>query len=579
MGFTTNVNYSVATGANSNNGQIILFETRDPTASDTAYPVGKQWFNTVLNNFWILESFSTSSGYPQAVWEQFGTSMESITQYAVLVGGASSTIASITPDASTTKVLVSGGLSANPSWQSIGSGALSIGTFGSTPNSGGASISGSTLTLQPADGTNPGGISTTSQTIAGAKTFTSDTTVTTSTSATTRTLTISNTDNTSGTSNAKVGILNGGASSGDPFLALGVSGSFGYGFGIDTSDSANLKITNSYNGPSSGTTFMQITTAGVPSFPAAPLGVTSGGTGLATTTANAILYSTSTNVIGQTTPVIDGVMISNHAAGVPSFLANGTAGYVLTAQSGAPPAWSAGSVAGLTVNIFTFAASDTYTPTSGMKYCKIEGVAPGGGGGGASTGAGIAITLSVGGGGGSGESGFVWASAATIGASQAITIGAVGSGGGAASSGTGGGQTVVGSLLTLNGGAGGTGGADTGAGGNLASAGGAGGTGGSGGTRIAGSPGSTGLTTVAVTIAFSVGGAGAPSAYGGGSPAAVSNALTAGAGVSTSGNASTGYGAGGGGASNISTTTSQPAAPSGSNGSSGLVIITEFIAT
>lgn len=46
-----------------------------------------------------------------------------------------------------------------------------IGTFGSTPNSGGASISSNTLTLQPADGTNPGGVSTTTQTIAGAKTF------------------------------------------------------------------------------------------------------------------------------------------------------------------------------------------------------------------------------------------------------------------------------------------------------------------------------------------------------------------------------------------------------------------------
>ncbi len=46
-----------------------------------------------------------------------------------------------------------------------------VGTFGSTPNTGGASISGTTLTLQPANGTNPGGVSTTTQTIAGAKTF------------------------------------------------------------------------------------------------------------------------------------------------------------------------------------------------------------------------------------------------------------------------------------------------------------------------------------------------------------------------------------------------------------------------
>lgn len=44
--------------------------------------------------------------------------------------------------------------------------------FGSTPNANGASISGSAITLQPASGTQPGGLSTTTQSIAGNKTFT-----------------------------------------------------------------------------------------------------------------------------------------------------------------------------------------------------------------------------------------------------------------------------------------------------------------------------------------------------------------------------------------------------------------------
>jgi lysophospholipase L1-like esterase len=43
--------------------------------------------------------------------------------------------------------------------------------FGSTPNNNGGSISGVTLTLQPADGTHPGGVSTTTQSMAGVKTF------------------------------------------------------------------------------------------------------------------------------------------------------------------------------------------------------------------------------------------------------------------------------------------------------------------------------------------------------------------------------------------------------------------------
>lgn len=58
-----------------------------------------------------------------------------------------------------------------------GTGVTTMGAFGSTPNANGGSISGVTLTLQPADGTNPGGISTTTQTIPGAKTFAADVTI------------------------------------------------------------------------------------------------------------------------------------------------------------------------------------------------------------------------------------------------------------------------------------------------------------------------------------------------------------------------------------------------------------------
>ena len=45
-----------------------------------------------------------------------------------------------------------------------------------------------------------------------------------------------------------------------------------------------------------------------------------------TNAVNTIMYATSANVLGSITAVIDGVLISDHAAGVPSWLANGTAG-------------------------------------------------------------------------------------------------------------------------------------------------------------------------------------------------------------------------------------------------------------
>lgn len=55
---------------------------------------------------------------------------------------------------------------------STSAGDLTLTAFGSTPNDAGASLSGQALTLQPADATHPGGVSTTTQSFAGNKTFT-----------------------------------------------------------------------------------------------------------------------------------------------------------------------------------------------------------------------------------------------------------------------------------------------------------------------------------------------------------------------------------------------------------------------
>lgn len=60
-------------------------------------------------------------------------------------------------------------------------GVTTMGAFGSSPNGNAGTISGTTLTLQPADATNPGGVSTTTQTLAGAKTFSSTPTFSTMT--------------------------------------------------------------------------------------------------------------------------------------------------------------------------------------------------------------------------------------------------------------------------------------------------------------------------------------------------------------------------------------------------------------
>lgn len=84
---------------------------------------------------------------------------------------------SLTSVGTLTSLVVAGTISAsNFSGSSSGTntGDVTLAAFGSVPNNNGASLSGQVLTLQPADGTHPGGVSTTTQTLAGAKTFSSD---------------------------------------------------------------------------------------------------------------------------------------------------------------------------------------------------------------------------------------------------------------------------------------------------------------------------------------------------------------------------------------------------------------------
>lgn len=64
------------------------------------------------------------------------------------------------------------GPAVNPSDSGVNTGDVTLATVGSTPAAAGASLSGQVLTLQPADETNAGVVSTQTQTFAGAKVFT-----------------------------------------------------------------------------------------------------------------------------------------------------------------------------------------------------------------------------------------------------------------------------------------------------------------------------------------------------------------------------------------------------------------------
>jgi hypothetical protein len=72
----------------------------------------------------------------------------------------------------------------------------------------------------------------------------------------------------------------------------------------------------------------------------------------ATTTINQLLYSSANSVVGGVTAGNYGVLISS-SSGVPSWLANGTTGQVLTATTSGTPSWAAASGGGFTWNNVT----------------------------------------------------------------------------------------------------------------------------------------------------------------------------------------------------------------------------------
>jgi len=208
----------------------------------------------------------------------------------------------------------------------------------------------------------------------------------------------------------------------------------------------------------------------------------------------------------------------------------------------------------LTVKRQSFTGNGTYTPSTGMVYCDIEAWGGGGGGGGAQSG----FVGSTGGGGGAGGYAKKVSTAASIGASQTVTIGAGGAGNSAAT-GSAGASTSVGAICVA---AGGSGGATSGAAANPSS-GGSGGAGVTGDVLATGNAGNPGIG-VNGSSNIPLGGAGGASSMGGVAAVTVLNGDTAGAAAAAN------SGSGGNGASSKST------AQIGGAGGSGYVIITEY---
>lgn len=275
------------------------------------------------------------------------------------------------------------------------------------------------------------------------------------------------------------------------------------------------------------------------------LGLTRGGTAASLTASNGgIVYSGSSAL----------AILSGTA----------TAGLALLSGASGAPTWSTKKpITQVVVQVFT-SGTPTYTPTSGLQYCTLEVV--GGGGGGGSVPATSAAQVAAGAGGGAGGYARKTVTAATIGASQTVTVGAGGNGGaaGAANTGATGSTSSVGSIVSATGGFGGPGGNVITAVGTSNGPGGVGGNGASGDFNTYGGSGGIGICIFATNAAFGgLGGQGPFSGSGTSQPLAAAGSNSV---------ANTGSGGSGGSAGASNGTGS-----AGGNGGSGIVIITEFI--
>lgn len=113
-----------------------------------------------------------SGTFTSTTGDAFG--LTSVTPYAIVAGGTTATgnLQQVSGVGTSGQVLTSNGASALPTWQTSGSGVSSLSAIGATPNANGATISGSTLNLQPASTSFGGVVTTGNQSFLGIKTFT-----------------------------------------------------------------------------------------------------------------------------------------------------------------------------------------------------------------------------------------------------------------------------------------------------------------------------------------------------------------------------------------------------------------------
>lgn len=166
--------YGPAVGTTPTRANLIM--TRDPNSTDVGYEIGTMWQNTSNLSLWYLNSFTSPNGILTASWITIEANLASLSDTAntPVFGSALTTPANnIQFTSSDNTVSIVSNVSGHSINFSVAGNDLTLATFGSIPNANGLSIVANVLNMQPADGTHPGGVSTTTQTFAGVKTLSS----------------------------------------------------------------------------------------------------------------------------------------------------------------------------------------------------------------------------------------------------------------------------------------------------------------------------------------------------------------------------------------------------------------------
>lgn len=268
-------------------------------------------------------------------------------------------------------------------------------------------------------------------------------------------------------------------------------------------------------------------------------------------------------------PVQYNTVVGGSSGSIQNITPSSTSGYVLATNGSAANCSFQEVPVGFAINVQKFTSSGTYTPSTGLVYADVFAV--GGGGGGSGCAAGEAATVGTGGAGSCGTTGRLIVSAASIGASQVVTIPAGGAGGSAGqNNGSSGGTTSLGSLLVANGGQPGLAIAVAatvyrGSGSGTAVS-------GTGDVQFSNRSGNAGSALyLSSGVQYAIGGGASGGTIFGGAPMQVGSATD---GVSLAGIAGLNPGAGGGGACSCTNGSAQ----AGGTGGSGLIIITEYLA-